>query len=61
MPELIPGYLTEQKTITVANNDTDINAEITTQAVDTWTVSSMILSGSDMVILFTRTLPIVAP
>lgn len=52
----IPGFTTEQKTVTVANNDTAINAEITTQAADSWQVSGLVLSGSDMVILFIRTI-----
>ena len=56
MPTIVPGYTTEQKVSTVANNDIDINAEITAQAVDSWIVSSLTLSGSDMVILFTRTI-----
>jgi hypothetical protein len=45
----------EQKVLTVANNDTDINAAITTEAASDWLVSFMIVSGSDMVILFQRT------
>jgi len=61
MPELIPGYNTEQKVVTVANNDTAINTEITTQANDDWVVSSLTLSGTNMVILFSRTIPIVLP
>lgn len=44
----------EQKVLTVANNDTDINAAITAQAVDGWFVGSLTLSGTDIIILFTR-------
>lgn len=58
MPEIIPGYDTQQKVVTVANNDTAINNEITTQAVDGWTVVFLTVSGSDMVITFSRNLPI---
>lgn len=58
MPVLIPGQLTEQKVVTVANNDTAINAEISTQDLNSWSVSQIIVSGSDVIILFTRTLPI---
>ena len=54
MPEIAPGYNTEQKTVTVPNNDTDINAEITTQAVDGWLASLFTVSGADVIILFTR-------
>lgn len=60
MPELIPGFNTEQKTVTVVNTDTNINDEITAQAADEWTAALLILSGSNMVILFTRTIPIAA-
>lgn len=54
MAEITPGYLLEQKVSTISNNDTDINAEITTQASDGWVVSTIILSGTDVIILFTR-------
>lgn len=54
MPSLIPGFTYEQKVSTVANNDTAINAEITTQAADDWTVSNIVVSGSDVIILFQR-------
>lgn len=57
MPELIPGYTTEQKTVTVAATDVNINAAITAQGADSWTVSQLVLSGTDMVILFSRTIP----
>jgi ABC-type transporter MlaC component len=62
MPELIPGYNFEQKVSRVADNDTAINAEITAQGEDVdggWTVSDLIVSGTDMVILFQRQIPIV--
>lgn len=61
MPELIPGYDTQQKTITVANNDTALNASITAEAAEGWMVTLMILSGSDMVLLYSRNVEIVAP
>lgn len=54
MPEIVPGYNTEQKVITVANNDTAINAELTTQAVDSWIATLFTVSGSDVIILFSR-------
>lgn len=60
MPIVVPGYNTENKVSTVSNNDSAINAEITTQAADEWLVSSLTLSGSNIIILFTRTIPIVA-
>ena len=50
----IPGYSIEQKVETVANNDTDINAALTTANSDNWTAAYMILSGTDVIILFTR-------
>lgn len=55
MPTTIQGYTTEFQVKRVADNDTDINNEITTQGVDNWLVVSLTLSGTDMVILFTRT------
>lgn len=58
MPELISGYNTEHKTVTVANNDVAMNASITAEAVDMWVPASLILSGTDMVILYTRTIPL---
>jgi hypothetical protein len=45
----------EQKVITVANNDGAINTEITTQSADGWLVGSITLSGTDVIILFSRT------
>lgn len=56
MPEIVPGYTTEQKVVTVANNDTAMNNEITTQDADNWLVVSLTLSGTDIIILFTRTI-----
>lgn len=61
MPEIITGQNTEQKVVTVANNDTDINAEITAQAADKWLASLFTPSGTDVIILFMRTTPIEAP
>lgn len=54
MPTLVPGFTYEQKVVTVANNDTAINAEITTQAADDWVVTNIFISGSDVIILFSR-------
>lgn len=56
MPEIVPGFTTEQKVSTVSNNDVAINAEIDAQAADNWIVSSLILSGTYIIILFTRTI-----
>lgn len=56
MAEVVTGFTTNFKTVTVSNNDSAINAEITTQDADNWLVVSLTLSGSDMVILFTRTI-----
>lgn len=54
MPDLITGISYEQKVQTVANNDTDINTAITTQGADNWVVSQLIISGTDVIILFSR-------
>lgn len=56
MPSIIPGYITEQKVVTVSNNDSDINTELTTQGLDTWLATSFFANGSDITILFTRTI-----
>lgn len=56
MASIIPGYNTESKVVTVANNDTDINAAITAQGEENWIVTSITLSGTDIIILFTRTI-----
>lgn len=56
MPQVIPGYTTENISSTVVNNDTAINAEISAKEADGWIVVSLNVSGSDMVILFTRTI-----
>lgn len=61
MPELIPGLDTQQKTVMVAANDTDINTSIDAEALDGWLVASLVLSGSNMIILYTRTVEIVVP
>lgn len=55
MPELIGGILIEQKVSVVTGaSETDINTEIDAQALDNWVVVQLVLSGSDMVILFSR-------
>lgn len=51
----LPGYILEQKVVTVANDDTSINAALTAQAVDNWVAQELTLSGANMVILFSRT------
>lgn len=61
MPELVEGYNFEQKVVTVPNNDTDINAEIATQAEDDWIAGMLTLSGSDVIISFHRNVVIVLP
>jgi hypothetical protein len=45
----------EQKVKTVANNDTDINTEIALQNADNWIVGLIVISGTDVIILFSRT------
>lgn len=60
MPEIVSGIDTQQKTVTVANNDTAINAELTAQAVDGWLASLFTPSGTDVIILFTRNVAIEA-
>lgn len=44
----------EQKVVTVSNTDEAMNAEITAQVADNWIVGSIIPSGSDVIILFSR-------
>ena len=61
MPELITGYNTEQKVVTVANNDSAINAQLTTEATDDWIATLFTVSGSDVIILFSRNVVIEAP
>ncbi len=56
MAEIIPGFTFEQKIVSVAALDVAVNAVIAAQAVDSWMVSSLILSGTDLIILFTRNL-----
>lgn len=50
----INGILIENKVVTVANNDTDINNEITAQSDLGWLVVSLTISGTDVIILFTK-------
>lgn len=61
MVELITGYETQQKTVTVANTDVAMNAEIATQAAETpgWIVTQIIPSGSDVILLFSRNVEII--
>jgi hypothetical protein len=61
MPVLVTGYTYEQKVVTVANDDTAMNAEITTQAADDWTLSQITISGSDAILLFSRNVADVLP
>lgn len=44
--------MVNQKVITVNNSDTDINAVIAAQNAGNWIVSLIILSGTDVIILF---------
>lgn len=60
MPEIISGINTEQKVVTVSNNDEAINAELTTQGADGWLASQLTISGSDVIILFSRNVTIEA-
>lgn len=61
MPEIATGITYEQKVVTVANNDTDINTEITTQAADSWILNQITISGSDVILLFSRSIETVLP
>lgn len=61
MPELIPGIEYEQKVITVTNDDTSMNGEITTQAADNWVLQNLVLSGTDVILIFSRQVEIVLP
>lgn len=47
---------TTQKSVTVANNDTAINAEITTQNGDGWLLYQLVLWNDDTnaVLIFTK-------
>lgn len=54
MPILVPGFTYEQKVSIVPATESDINTEITTQAADDWTVSNFTVSGTDVIILFSR-------
>lgn len=53
---LLPNMTLEQKVETVANNDVAINAAITAQAADDWQVQFIFLSGTDVILLFHRTI-----
>ena len=55
MVQIIPGYTTEQMIITVVNNDEVMNSQIEEEAAFGWLVSSLTLSGSNVIMLFTRT------
>lgn len=55
MATLSGGATFEQKVVTVVNDDTTINNEITTQAIDNWIVGQIILSGSNVILFFSRT------
>ena len=55
MPDTYLGNTTDQKVVTVANNDSAINAELAAQKPDGWLASLFTVSGSDVIILFTRT------
>lgn len=54
---LIPGYTTEQKVVTVANNDTAINASIATELPDDWLITLMVIypDGSQIILLYAKT------
>lgn len=54
MAVVVPGYNTEQKVVTVSNDDTSINTELTTQAVDNWIAVLFTVSGGNVIILFNR-------
>ncbi len=56
MPTIVPGYSTQAKVVTVANDDTSMNAAIVAQGADSWLPVSLTLSGTDIIILFTRTI-----
>lgn len=55
MPTLPGGITFEQMVVTVANNDTAINNELTTQATQGWIAWQFILNGANMTIAFSRT------
>lgn len=60
MPEVIPGINTQQKVVTVANNDEAINTEIETQGEDGWLAGLLTPNGSNIIILFSRNVTIEA-
>lgn len=45
----------EQKVVTVENDDTAMNDEITTQSVDGWVLFSLTLSDVNVILLFNKT------
>lgn len=55
MAQQFGGFTIEQKVVFVSNTETDINNEITTQSADLWTLSSITISGTDVILLFSRT------
>ncbi len=56
MPVLLPGGVTfDQKTETVAKDDPTVNAAIQAEQAAGWTVQSVTLDGSDVIILFSQT------
>lgn len=56
MPEIIPGYITEQK-VSIVQID-EINDQIQHMATAAnWLVVSISISGSNVIILFQRNVP----
>lgn len=44
----------QQKVLFVENNEAAIQAAIDTQALESWVLGLMIVSGTDMVLLFSK-------
>ena len=59
MPVLPGGTTIEQKVVTVTNDDTTINTEITTQGSDQWIFGGIVIwsDNSKVILLFSRTNP----
>ncbi len=51
---VINGITIEQIVSTVANDDATINTEIAAKGEDNWLLSSLTVSSSDIILLFTK-------
>ncbi len=57
MPLLLPGGQSfDQKTVTVAKDDTTVNASIQAEQANGWVVQDIKIDGADIVILYSQTI-----